>query len=101
MKKYLPLALLPCLLLAEEEYLLENVQVTATRTERSELETPAGVATITEEELEARTGLNTYELFQGISGVQVTTRNSGYDVRLIIRGAGLKAPYGVREISSP
>ncbi len=99
MKKYLPLALLPCLLLAEEEYLLENVQVTATRTERSELETPAGVATITEEELETRTGLNTYELFQGISGVQVTTRNSGYDVRLIIRGAGLKAPYGVREIN--
>jgi len=82
-----------------EEVVLEKVQVTATRTERSELETPAGVATITEEELESRTGFNTYELFQGVSGVQVTTRNGGYDVRLIIRGAGLKAPYGVREIN--
>jgi len=82
-----------------EEVVLEKVQVTATRTERSELETPAGVSTITEEELEARTNFNTYELFQGVSGVQVTTRNGGYDVRLIIRGAGLKAPYGVREIN--
>ncbi len=76
-----------------------KLQVTATREERKEKDIPAGVYTVTEEEIEAKPGVGAYELLQGISGVQATTRNGGYDVRLIIRGGGLKAPYAVREIN--
>jgi len=79
------------------EIVLEKVQATATRVERSEKDIPAGVYTVTAEEIESKPAFNTYELLEGISGVQATTRNGGYDVRLIIRGGGLKAPYAVRE----
>jgi len=81
------------------EILLEKVQSTATRMERSEKSIPAGVYTVTREEIETKPAVGTYELLEGISGVQATTRNGGYDVRLIIRGGGLKAPYAVREIN--
>ncbi len=100
MKRYLPLtALVLGGISHAEEILLEKVQTTATRIERAEKDIPAGVYTVTKEELETKPGVRTYELLEGISGVQVTTKNSGYDVRLIIRGGGLKAPYAVREIN--
>jgi len=87
---------------AEEEasrrHQVEEVVVTATRTERKTEETPAGVAVITEEDLETTRLLGVKEALTGIAGVQSETRNEGYDARLIIRGAGLKARYGVREI---
>ncbi len=87
-----------CLSVAQE-ITLEKIQVTATRMERTEKEIPAGVHTVTKEEIETKPAFGTYELLQGISGVQATTKNGGYDVRLIIRGSGLKAPYAVREIN--
>ncbi len=98
-KAYLLTALMVGGLSYAEEILLEKVQSTATRMERSEKSIPAGVYTVTGEEIEAKSGVGTYELLEGISGVQATTRNGGYDVRLIIRGGGLKAPYAVREIN--
>ena len=72
--------------------------VTATRTERATAEVPAGVTTVTREDIKNTRMFGMKEALDGISGVQSETKNGGYDSRLIIRGAGLKARYGVREI---
>lgn len=78
--------------------LLEELVVTATRTERKTEEIPAGVSAVTKEDIKNTRMFNVKEALTGISGIQAETRNGGYDARLIIRGAGLKARYGVREI---
>lgn len=77
---------------------LEEAVVTATRTERTTAEVPAGVTAVTREDIENTRMFGMKEALTGISGVQSETKNGGYDSRLIIRGAGLKARYGVREI---
>ena len=77
---------------------LDEVVVTATRTERKSEEVPAGVTTISPEDIKNTKMFGLSEALQGASGVQSETKNGGYDARLIIRGAGLKARYGVREI---
>jgi iron complex outermembrane receptor protein len=82
--------------LSEKE--LEEISVTATRTERTEKDIPAGVDIVSKQDIENTKMFNLQEALTGISGVQSETRNGGYDARLIIRGAGLKARYGVREI---
>lgn len=41
---------------------------------------------------------NIKDAIQGTPGVLIDSKNGGYDARLIIRGAGQKANYGVREI---
>jgi len=77
---------------------LEEVVVTATRTERSTAEIPAAVSAVTKEDIKNTRMFSIKEALTGLSGVQAESRNGGYDARLIIRGAGLKARYGVREI---
>ncbi|WP_457643151.1 TonB-dependent receptor [Persephonella sp.] len=102
MRKILTLAaagLLTTFASAEEVFKLEKTQITATREERPELDIPAGVETVTHEEIEMERQYNISEMLEGLPGVQATTKNGGYDVRLIIRGGGLKAPYAVREIN--
>ncbi|WP_293446363.1 TonB-dependent receptor [Persephonella sp.] len=100
MRKYL---LISCLISSvafpQEVIKLEKTQITATRVERPELEIPAGVETVTKDEIEMERQYNTSEFLESLPGVQATTKNGGYDVRLIIRGGGLKAPYAVREIN--
>jgi len=77
---------------------LEEISVTATRTERTEKEIPAAVDTVSKEDIKNTRMFNLKEALTGIAGVQSESKNGGYDSRLIIRGAGLKARYGVREI---
>ena len=77
---------------------LEEISVTATRTERTKEEIPAGVSTVTKEDIKNTRMFGIKEAITGIPGVQSESKNGGYDSRLIIRGAGLKARYGVREI---
>lgn len=77
---------------------LDDVVVTATRTERQTEEIPAGVSVVTKEEIEDTRMFNLSEPLKGLPGVLSESKNGGYDTRLIIRGAGLKARYGVREI---
>jgi len=77
---------------------LDTVNVTASRLVRSTRETPGSVAVVGEERLESERMFNIEEAIRGIPGVLIDSRNGGYDVRLIIRGAGQKANYGVREI---
>jgi iron complex outermembrane receptor protein len=77
---------------------LEEISVTATRTERKAQEVPASVVIVGEEDLKETKMFNLKEALTGAPGVLIDTRNQGYDSRLIIRGAGLKARYGVRDI---
>ncbi|MEN8189136.1 MAG: TonB-dependent receptor [Thermodesulfobacteriota bacterium] len=77
---------------------LDEVSVTATRIERKTKEVPASIAVVSEEQLKDTKMFNVKEALTGVPGVLIESTNQGYDSRLIIRGAGLKAPYGVREI---
>ena len=77
---------------------LEDVVVTATRTERTTEDIPAAVSVVTKEKIKDTRMFNLKDALTGIPGVQAESKNGGYDSRLIIRGAGLKARYGVREI---
>ncbi len=82
----------------EKKMELDDVVVTATRTERTTEEIPAGVSVVTKEKIKDTRMFNLKEALTGIPGVQSESKNGGYDARLIMRGAGLKARYGVREI---
>lgn len=77
---------------------LDEIVVTGTRTERTTEEVPAGVSAVTNEDISSTRMFGVKEALSGVSGVQAESRSGGYDARLIIRGAGLKARYGVREI---
>lgn len=77
---------------------LEEIVVTATRSERPIREVPAAVTVVSEETIEDLRLIGLNETLDGVAGVQAETRSGGYDARLIIRGAGLKARYGIREI---
>ena len=82
----------------EHSQQLDDVVVTATRTERKTEEVAAGVSTVTKENIQNTKMFGIKEALTGLAGVQSESKNGGYDSRLIIRGAGLKAQYGVREI---
>lgn len=81
-----------------EELGLGTISVTATREERVTAEVPQAIAVVSKEEMDQQKMFNVKDALQGIPGVLVDTKNGGFDARLIIRGAGLKAPYGIREI---
>ncbi len=82
----------------EQRQQLDDVVVTATRTERKTEDIPAGVSSVGKEVINDSRMFGLKEALTGLPGVQSESRNGGYDTRLIIRGAGLKARYGVREI---
>ena len=77
---------------------LDEISVTATRLERKTVEVPASIVIIDEERIKDTKMFNLKEAMTGIPGILIDTKNQGYDSRLIIRGAGLKARYGVRDI---
>ena len=91
---------LPMKVMAEEVVSgkLDEISVTATRIERKTSEVPASITVISEEQMNDTKMFNVKEALSGTPGVLIESTNQGYDSRLIIRGAGLKAPYGVREI---
>jgi len=77
---------------------LGEMVVTGTRTERKITEIPAAVGIVTKEVIEESKGWNVGEVLGTLPGVQSQTKNGAYDSHIIIRGAGAKAAYGVREI---
>ena len=87
--------------LAEEAdaQILDTVSVTATRAELPTKDVPSAIAVITDERLEQSSQFNLSETLNEIPGVLMTPTQNAYDARLIIRGAGLKANYGIREIT--
>ncbi|MCU7817080.1 MAG: TonB-dependent receptor [Candidatus Thiodiazotropha sp. (ex Rostrolucina anterorostrata)] len=80
----------------EEEY--DVISVTASRTERRTQEVAGSIDVIDSERIESEKMFNIKDAIQGTPGVLINSKNSAYDSRLIIRGAGQKANYGVREI---
>jgi len=81
-----------------QEAKFDTLTVTATREERASSEVPQAIAVIGKEAMEQKKMFNVKEALQEIPGVLIDSKNGGFDARLIIRGAGLKAPYGIREI---
>lgn len=77
---------------------LDEVSVTATRAARGTKEVPASITVISSERIENEKMFNIKDAIQGTPGVQINSKNGGFDSRLVIRGAGQKANYGVREI---
>jgi len=77
---------------------LDEVTVTATREARLSGDVPQAIAVVGKEDLAEKKMFNVKEALQDIPGVLVDSKNGGFDARLIIRGAGLKAAYGIREI---
>ncbi|NTV95485.1 MAG: TonB-dependent receptor [Thiobacillus sp.] len=106
MKKVFALRFSTCCILAaiagtawgEEAEKLDEVSITATREARPTGDVPQAIAVVGKEELADKKMFNVKEGLQGIPGVLVDSKNGGFDARLIIRGAGLKAAYGIREI---
>lgn len=77
---------------------LDEVSVTATRAERTTKEVPSSIAVIGKNRIDNEKMFNIKDAIQGTPGVQINSKNGGFDSRLVIRGAGQKANYGVREI---
>lgn len=88
----------PILVHAEDAAQLDEVSVTATREMRATRDVPQAITVIGKERIENAKMNNIKDVVEGTPGVLIENKNGGYDVRLIIRGAGLKAAYGVREI---
>ena len=76
----------------------ESITVTATRTARPTEQVPAAVTVIGRDAIEKTPMTNIKEAIVGTPGTLIESKNQGYDARLIIRGAGLKARYGIREV---
>ncbi len=77
---------------------LDEVSITATRVQRKTQDVPASMSVVGKEKIEDAKMHNIKDALSGTPGVQVESKNGGYDSRLIIRGAGVKARYGIREI---
>ncbi|MBR9970944.1 TonB-dependent receptor [Magnetospirillum sulfuroxidans] len=91
-------ALIPPALAEDDPTVLDEISVTATRSERATKDVPQSISVIGSERIEAERMFNIKDALSGTAGVQVDSKNGGSDVRLSIRGAGIKAAYGVREI---
>src|SRR5258708_6109841 len=71
----------------------DEVSVTATRETRATGEVPQAIAVVGKETLADKKMFNVKEALQEVPGVLVDSKNGGFDARLIIRGAGLKAAF--------
>jgi len=77
---------------------LDVLSVTATRVERPTKEVAGAIDVVDEARIDATTMFNIKDAIRGLPSVLIDSKSGGYSVRLIIRGAGQKANYGVREI---
>jgi len=77
---------------------LDTLSVTATKIATGTKDVSQSIAVIDEKTIEDKNILNISEAIENIPGVQAESSSNSPSPRLIIRGAGLKARYGVREI---
>ena len=96
--KYSMIALLALSVVNAEEISLEAVSVTATKIATPTKDVSQSIAVVDEQTIEDKNVLNIQDALQGIPGVIAESSSNTPSPRLIIRGAGLKARYGVREI---
>ena len=88
----------PISVFAEEITIPDTITVTATRAERNSAEVPESIAIIDQERIEQEKMYNIADALKGTPGVLIESISGGYSSRMIVRGAGLKAQYGIREI---
>ena len=92
------MALLALSSLSAQEYTLDSMSVTATKIKTSTKDVSQSIAVVDERTIEDKNILNIQEAIENIPGVNAESGTNSPSPRLIIRGAGLKARYGVREI---
>lgn len=83
---------------SNETIILDEVSVTATKIQRATKDVTQSLAVVGQEEIDDKNIINISEAINTVPGVNVETSTNSSSPRLIIRGAGLKARYGVREI---
>ncbi|MCC5878390.1 MAG: TonB-dependent receptor [Idiomarina sp.] len=82
-----------------EQDAVERIIVTATRTEQPWLNSPATIDRVDVNQQLPGLRVDMAEILQGIPGVQVDTRyNFAQDTRVILRGFGARAAFGVRGV---
>lgn len=96
--QYSLITLLALASLNAEEITLETVSVTATKISTPTKDVSAAIAVVDEQTIDDRNVLNIQDALKDIPGVNAESSSNTPSPRLIIRGAGLKARYGVREI---
>jgi len=82
----------------DESLVFEEVAVTATRLERATKDIPEAISVIDKERIDNSRMFNITDALSGTPGVLINSKSGGYDTRVLIRGGGLKANYGIREI---
>ena len=82
---------------SEAEY-IDTISVTATREERLTIDVPNNIVVVGEERIEDSRMFNISDTLKGMLSVLLNSKNGGYDALMVIRGAGVKANYGIREI---
>lgn len=96
--KYSLITLLALSSIHAEEISLEAVSVTATKIATPTKDVSQSIAVVDEQTIGDKNILNIQEAIENIPGVNAESSTNSPSPRLIIRGAGLKARYGVREI---
>ncbi|NOR58807.1 MAG: TonB-dependent receptor plug domain-containing protein, partial [Sulfurimonas sp.] len=84
--------------LAAQEVKLDSISVTATKISTETKNISQSIAVVDEKTIEDKNVLNIQDAIADIPGVIAESSTNSPSPRLIIRGAGLKARYGVREI---
>jgi iron complex outermembrane recepter protein len=80
------------------DVVLEQLSVTATKVQTATKEVTQSIAVVDEKTIEDKNILNIQQAIENIPGVIAESSSNSPSPKLIIRGAGLKARYGVREI---
>ncbi|MCW8895038.1 TonB-dependent receptor [Sulfurimonas sp.] len=96
--KYSLAALLAISSLNAQEISLDSISVTATKISTATKDISQSIAVVDEKTVEDKNILNIQEAIENIPGVNAESSTNSPSPRLIIRGAGLKARYGVREV---
>lgn len=86
-----------CCMLAQE-VILDDISVTATKIKTSTKDVSQAISVVNSKTIKEKNILNISDALENIPGVNAATSSNTPNPRLIIRGAGLKARYGVREI---
>lgn len=81
-----------------QEVTLDSVSVTATKIKTGTKEVSQSINVVDSQTIEDENILNISDALVSVPGVQAESSSNSPSPRLIIRGAGLKARYGVREI---
>lgn len=83
---------------AQETIQLDKLSVTATKVKRATKEVTQSISVVDKKEIEDKNIRTISEALNTTTGVNIESSTNSSSPRLIIRGAGLKARYGVREI---